>query len=87
MTKRCVVRPSERGYVCIARSEAKRLLADLDAFDEVVLDFDGLEWVGQGFVDEVFRVWAREHPGVRLVPTGMGPGVELMVRRGMPGDG
>ena len=47
-----------------------------------------LERVGRGFVDRVFRGWALQHPDVRLVPEGMNPAVEFMVRRGMPkGDG
>ena len=43
--------------------------------------------VGQGFVDEVFRVWAREHPEVRLIPRAMNVAVEFMVRRGLSGRG
>jgi hypothetical protein len=37
--------------------------------------------VGQGFADEVFRVWARQHADVRLVPTGMVDPVAFMVER------
>jgi hypothetical protein len=36
---------------------------------------------GQGFADEVFRVWARAHPGVALTPVNMAPPVEFMVER------
>jgi hypothetical protein len=34
----------------------------------VELDFEGIEGVGQGFVDELFRVWQNNHPQTRLVP-------------------
>lgn len=72
------------GARLISRSEAKRLLAGLDRFAEVVLDFNGVEEIGQGFADEVFRVWARAHPKVRLKPVNMSEAVEFMVRRATP---
>lgn len=71
----------EHGSSFVSRSEAKRLLAGLERFAEVALDFDKVESVGQGFADEVFRVWARQHPEVRLIPTKMNDGVALMIGR------
>jgi excisionase family DNA binding protein len=71
----------EHGSSFVSRSEAKRLLAGLERFAEVELDFDKVESVGQGFADEVLRVWAKQHPQVRLIPTGMNDGVALMIGR------
>jgi excisionase family DNA binding protein len=71
----------EHGSSFVSRSEAKRLLAGLERFAEVELDFDKVESVGQGFADEVFRVWAKQHPEVRLIPTKMNDGVALMIGR------
>ena len=71
----------EHGSSFVSPSEAKRLLAGLERFAEVDLDFDKVESVGQGFADEVFRVWAKQHPEVRLVPTNMNDGVALMIGR------
>lgn len=73
------------GARLVSRSEAKRLLEGLDRFNEVQLDFAGVESVGQGFVDEVFRVWAASHPETRLVPVNMEQAVRFMVERGLPG--
>jgi anti-sigma regulatory factor (Ser/Thr protein kinase)/predicted DNA-binding transcriptional regulator AlpA len=73
------------GARLVSRSEAKRLLEGLSQFTEVRLDFEGVESVGQGFVDEVFRVWASNNPGTRLVPANMGQAVRFMVERGLPG--
>jgi anti-sigma regulatory factor (Ser/Thr protein kinase) len=81
---RTVVKPFEIGTRFVSRSEAKRLTARLEQFREVVLDFRGVESVGQGFVDEVFRVFAAAHPEVRLVPVNMSPPVEFMITRGLP---
>ena len=46
-----------------------------------MLDFSGVEVVGQGFCDEVFRVFARQHPEITLEPVGMNDTVAFMVAR------
>lgn len=69
------------GVRFVSRSEGRRLVAGLERFQEVVLDFSGVEAIGQGFADEVFRVWSRAHPDVTLIPVGMSPPVEFMVER------
>ncbi len=79
---RTTVRLFAIGARFVSRSEAKRLLRGLDRFEHVTLDFKGVESIGQGFVDEVFRVWAREHPKVTLAPVNMVEPVAFMVRRG-----
>ena len=83
---RPVVKLFEIGVTFVSRSEAKRFLAELEDFTEVEIDFSGVDSVGQGFVDEMLRVWPREHPGTTLIPTGMNPAVEFMVRRGIGGS-
>jgi hypothetical protein len=55
----------------------------MDRFLEVEVDFTGVESVGQGFVDELFRLWPRRHPGTKLIPTNMNEAVEFMVTRGL----
>lgn len=81
------VRLFERSDAFVSRSEAKRLGSQLERFERAVLDFAGVETVGQGFVDELFRVWPREHPGTILVPRHMSPAVERMIRRGLAESG
>lgn len=65
----------------ISRSQAKRLIARFDRFRLVILDFQGVSEVGQGFADEVFRVFARSHPDVSLQYVNAAPGVAQMIRR------
>ena len=67
----------------ISRSQAKRLLTRFDRFKKVILDFDGVEQVGQAFADEVFRVFTRSHPDVELVPFNVNPDVDAMIRRAL----
>lgn len=78
---RPIVKLFETGLTFISRSEGRRVVSGLNEFAEVELDFSGVESVGQGFVDEVFRVWPSQHPGVRIVPSNMNRSVEFMVRR------
>lgn len=88
------VRFAAREYV--SRSEAKRLLARLDSFREVVFDFKGVRSIGQGFADEVFRVFAAAHPRIQLKRINLDPAIEaviahvidnrLTIPRGRPGS-
>lgn len=50
----------------VSRSQARRLLHRFDRFSSVVLDFAEIESIGQGFADEIFRVYRREHPEVEI---------------------
>ncbi len=78
---RTVVRLFGIGLDFVSRSEARRLMHGLDRFREVVLDFDRVPGIGQGFADEIFRVFARAHPDVKLVPERMNDDVRFFVER------
>ncbi len=82
-SSRKVMRLIDLDRPLIARSEARSLAHDLDRYREVVVDFDGIEQVGQGFADELFRVWARDNPRTELVPVNMNRAVRLMVGRAL----
>lgn len=65
----------------VSRSEAKRLTRNLDRFEEVIVDFEGVREVGQAFADELFRVWQGSHPETTLRPVNMNEVVRSMVER------
>lgn len=65
----------------VSRSQAKRLLQRVERFSTVVLDFSEVSSIGQAFADEVFRVFANEHPNVELLPINAAPYVQQMIRR------
>lgn len=65
----------------ISRSQAKRLLARFERFKEVMLDFAGVEMIGQAFADEIFRVFQKAHPEVHLDWINATADVEKMIRR------
>lgn len=64
----------------VARSQARRICNRLEEFKEVVLDFSGVEFMGQGFSDELFRIYALNHPDILLRPINMIPIVARMVK-------
>lgn len=70
----------------ISRSEAKRFAAGLEKFERVELDFTDVPLIGQGFADELFRVWQAEHPSIELIAIGANRGVRLMIDRVERGD-
>jgi anti-sigma regulatory factor (Ser/Thr protein kinase) len=51
----------------VSRSQARRVLARFDRFQEVMLDFRGVEMIGQAFADEIFRVFRNQNPQIRIV--------------------
>ncbi len=69
------------GSVWISRSQAKRVLANLEKYERVVFDFSGIGMVGQAFCDEIFRVFAIKYPKIVLEPVNMGDSVRMMVER------
>lgn len=65
----------------VSRSQARRLLSRVQKFEHVVLDFDGVEMIGQAFADEVFRVFALAYPGIELRPHRASRRVSAVIRR------
>jgi biotin operon repressor len=64
----------------ISRSEARRLLSGLDKFKEVILDFKGVLKIGQGFADEVFRVFKSRHPEISIRVKNMSPALKPIIQ-------
>lgn len=78
---RATIKLGALGTGLVSRSEARRVVERLGEFTHATLDFSGVDVVGQGFCDEVFRVFARAHPEVTLEPVGMNDAVSFMVAR------
>ena len=53
-------------------------LNKLNVGDEVVLDFESLQWMGQGFAHQVFVVFQNQHPDIKLIPVNMSESVTKM---------
>jgi anti-sigma regulatory factor (Ser/Thr protein kinase) len=64
----------------ISRSEAKRLLHNLDKFSEIELDMRDVQNLGQGFADEVFRVFAAAHPDIVIRAVNASNAITAMIK-------
>ncbi|HIJ23804.1 MAG: DUF4325 domain-containing protein [Gammaproteobacteria bacterium] len=69
------------GETLVSRSQAKRILNRVEKFRIVILDFEGVDTIGQGFADEVFRVFASQHEEIELIPVGATTRVQQMINR------
>ncbi|MCL2441757.1 MAG: DUF4325 domain-containing protein [Treponema sp.] len=65
----------------VARSQARRLLNGLELFKEVTLDFTDVQYIGQGFADEVFRVFPNMNPDTRIKWQNANPETLYMINR------
>jgi anti-sigma regulatory factor (Ser/Thr protein kinase) len=75
---RVLVKLLRRDYV--SRSEARRLLHNLDKFSEIELDMRDVKNVGQGFADEVFRVFAAAHPDILIRCVNASDAITAMIK-------
>lgn len=64
----------------VARSQARRILRRLEEFREIIFDFREIGFMGQGFADEVFRVFQNMHPEIKLTVVNANAAVEGMIR-------
>ncbi len=65
----------------ISRSQAKRVMARIDLFKSVILDFKDVPYIGQAFADEIFRVFANEHPDIEILVINANEEVSKMISR------
>jgi DNA-binding transcriptional ArsR family regulator len=64
----------------VSRSEARRILVGLDRFSEIILDFKDVRKIGQGFADEIFRVFPARHPDIVIKTENTAPVIRQMIK-------
>jgi hypothetical protein len=69
------------GRTLVSRSQAKHIVAGIERFREVILDFEGVESVTPAFADEIFRVFASGHQQAQLLPCQDNAQVRAMIQR------
>jgi anti-sigma regulatory factor (Ser/Thr protein kinase) len=69
------------GKNILSRSEARRVVAGLEDFKEIILDFKNVESIGQAFADEIFRIWKNNHPDIKIVYLNANENTEFMIKR------
>ncbi len=75
------VRLYKTGVEYVSRSQARRILSGLDKFQKLILDFKNIDTVGQGFADEIFRVWISQHPGIEIEVINFNDNIQFMINR------
>ena len=68
------------GEALVSRSQAKRVLARVDRFAEVLLDFQGVPDIGPAFADEIFRVFRNAHPDISIKAVRANDSVDRMIK-------
>ena len=74
------------GEKLVSRSQAKRLLARVENFSEVMLDFNGISEIGRAFADEIFRVFQRAHPSIKIIVVNVNDDVDRMIRHALASE-
>jgi len=69
--------------VYISRSQARRILFGLEKFKIIIFDFESVETIGQGFADEVFRVWQNRNPNIEIRFQNANENVLFMIKRAL----
>jgi len=69
------------GGIYISRSQARRVLVGLEKFKFITLDFDKVPMVGQGFADEIFRVFHLKYPKIKIQEINTNSAVQFMIER------
>ena len=73
----------------VSRSQAKRVLVRVDKFSQVIFDFTNVDMIGQAFADQIFRVFAAEHPDVELIASHANADImgliQATIKSGRPG--
>ena len=68
------------GMELVSRSQAKRLINRFEKFQEVILDFEGVELIGQAFTDELFRIFPLNNPQTHLTTICTNSTVDKMIK-------
>jgi len=69
------------GELFMSRSQAKRIMLNADKFKVIFLDFEGIKTIGQGFADQIFRVYKNKNPDIQIIPINTNKEVDFMIKR------
>jgi hypothetical protein len=61
-------------------------LARVELFKTVLLDFSEVNTIGQAFADEIFRVFAQQHPDLELLAIKANSEIKRMIERAKAGS-
>ena len=65
----------------VSRSQARRVMARVNRFKHVILDFQGVDNIGQPFADEVFRVFGLGNPEITIYATNANDQIKSAIKK------
>ncbi|MDI6803917.1 MAG: DUF4325 domain-containing protein [Bacteroidota bacterium] len=68
------------GETYLSRSQARRVISGLEKFKEIVFDFKNVTTIGQGFADEIFRVWQNRMSDSKLIIQNANENIIFMIK-------
>lgn len=80
ITKIPIKRICDSGYP-VSRSQAKRLYFGFDKFKKVILDFSGVDEIGQAFAHELFNVFKKNNPEIEIECINENEEIKRMIAR------
>jgi len=80
-TTEVIVKLFTLGDTWVSRSQARRIVSGLEKFTTIKLDFRDIKTIGQGFADEIFRVWQSNYPNITILPENTSENVQFMIDR------
>ena len=54
-------------------------MSGLDKFEQIIIDFSKVDIIGQGFADEIFRVFKNHHPEINLETKNTSQAINAMI--------
>lgn len=78
-----LVRLYKMGTLYMSRSQARRIMVGMNEFKNIILDFDHIKSVGQGFADEIFRVWKAHNSQVKIEVINSNENIDFMIGRAL----
>ncbi len=64
----------------VSRSQARRLYNGFEKFEEITLDFEGVDEIGQAFADELFGKFEKKHRNIVLLVENANENVDAMIK-------
>lgn len=64
----------------ISRSQAKRLCQGLEKFNKIILDFEGINMIGQAFAHQLFVVFQNLYPNIKIQIKNTNENVLMMIK-------
>ncbi len=69
------------GGIHISRSQARRILTNLEKFKIIIMDYDKVPMIGQAFADEIYRVFRNKYPEIQIKDENTNEAVAFMIQR------